>query len=57
MKNNPPDLQELVAAAGGYDKITPDMWAAFDRAVDAYQQARREGLANDEADARRRSRP
>jgi hypothetical protein len=51
--NSPPDLQELVAAVGGYDKIIPEMWAAFDRAMDAYQQARREELANDKTDSAR----
>jgi hypothetical protein len=40
--NSPPDLQELVAAAGGYDKITPGMWAAFDRAMADWQLRRRE---------------
>jgi hypothetical protein len=51
--NSPPDLQELVVAVGGYDKITPEMWAAFDRAMDAYQQMRRNELANDKADPAR----
>jgi hypothetical protein len=51
--NSPPDLQELVAAAGGYKKITPEMWAAFDQAMDEYQKARREGLANDKANSAR----
>lgn len=27
----PPDLQELVRAYGGYDRITPEAWAAYDR--------------------------
>jgi hypothetical protein len=49
MKTSPPDLQELVAAVGGYDKITPEMRAAFDAAIDAYQQMRRNELANDKA--------
>jgi hypothetical protein len=45
MKISPPlDLQELVDAAGGHEKITPDMWGAFDRAMEAYQQARRDEL-------------
>ena len=26
-----PDLQALVAAHGGYHKITPEAWAAYDR--------------------------
>jgi hypothetical protein len=42
MKISPPDLQELVEAAGGYDKITLDMWAAFDRAMADWQLRRRE---------------
>jgi hypothetical protein len=44
VKNNPPDLQKLIATAGGYDRITAQMWAEFDRAMDAYQQARRDEL-------------
>jgi hypothetical protein len=50
MKISPPDLQELVEAAGGYDKITSEQWAAFDRAMNVYQQARREVSADDKAD-------
>jgi hypothetical protein len=47
MKIKPPDLHELVAAAGGYDRITPAMWAAFDQAMEPYHQARREISADD----------
>jgi hypothetical protein len=44
----PPDLQiELVAMAGGYDKITPAQWAAFDRAMADYQRTRREAMETD----------
>jgi hypothetical protein len=50
MKNlSPPDLQELVTAAGGCDKITPEMWAAFDDAMAEYQCARREVLVIEKA--------
>jgi hypothetical protein len=28
-----PDLQELVARFGGYDRITPEAWAEYDREV------------------------
>jgi len=37
-----PDLQELVAAWGGYDKITPEAWAAYDRALADWERRRRE---------------
>jgi hypothetical protein len=47
MKIQPPDLQELVAAGGGYDRITPEMWAAFDHAMEVYEQTRRAALADD----------
>jgi hypothetical protein len=50
MKTPPPDLQELVVIAGGYAKIAPEMWTAFDRAMDAYQEARREVKFDDKAD-------
>jgi hypothetical protein len=39
---NPPDLQQLVAEFGGYNKITPDAWAQHDKVMDAYQTAIRE---------------
>jgi hypothetical protein len=38
-----PDLQELVAAWGGYDKIPPAAWEAWDRAVAEYQDFVRRG--------------
>jgi hypothetical protein len=37
----PPDLQELVARHGGYDKITADAWRAFDCAMNEWRQALR----------------
>ena len=34
LRSNPaPDLQELVARHGGYDKIPPEAWAEHDRAM------------------------
>jgi hypothetical protein len=39
-----PNLQNLVAAFGGYDKITPEAWAEWDRACAEYQQYRRDVL-------------
>jgi hypothetical protein len=30
-EQRPPDLQELVRAHGGYDRITPEAWANYDR--------------------------
>jgi hypothetical protein len=29
----PPDLQQTIEAFGGYDKVTPDAWAAYDKAM------------------------
>jgi len=40
----PPDLQALVAEAGGYEKISPEMWAAFDRAMAVWRAQRSETL-------------
>jgi hypothetical protein len=37
----PPDLQELVALFGGYDKITPEAWAEHDRAMVQWHHDRR----------------
>jgi hypothetical protein len=37
----PPDLQELVAEHGGYDKITPKAWAEYDARMAAWQARRR----------------
>jgi hypothetical protein len=48
-----PDLQELVAAFGGYDKITLEGWAAWDRANAEYQQYRRDVLLEERARGRR----
>jgi hypothetical protein len=50
MKPQPPNLQDLVAVAGGYDKIALTEWAAFDRAMDEYQAARRGTLSSNPAD-------
>jgi hypothetical protein len=36
-----PDLQEMVAIYGGYDKITAEDWAEYDRRQGDYQEARR----------------
>jgi hypothetical protein len=46
----PPDLQELVAKHGGYDKITAKGWAEFDRAMAEWQQWRREEIARERAE-------
>jgi hypothetical protein len=37
-----PDLHALVAAHGGYDKITSEAWTEYDRAMSAWQAQRRE---------------
>jgi hypothetical protein len=36
-----PDLQELVRKHGGYDKITPEAWAEYDRVLAEWQEAKR----------------
>ena len=36
-----PDLQALIQQCGGYDKITPKLWAAWDRANAEWQERRR----------------
>jgi hypothetical protein len=42
LKYNPaPDLQELVRRFGGYDKITPEAWEEYDRAMAEWQERRR----------------
>ena len=42
LRSNPtPDLQELVARHGGYDKISPEAWAEHDRAMAEWQERRR----------------
>lgn len=33
LRESPPDLQELVLAHGGFDRITPEAWLAYDRAL------------------------
>jgi hypothetical protein len=43
MKRMPPDLQALVAAHGGYDKITREAWAEYDTQVAAWQAYIRRG--------------
>jgi hypothetical protein len=50
MTMRPPDLQELVARFGGYDKITPEAWAEYDRAMAEWQLKRREVIAQERAD-------
>jgi len=40
--NAPPDLQLLVAAHGGYDRITPEAWVKFDADLAAWKQRLRE---------------
>jgi hypothetical protein len=37
----PPDLQELVRQYGGYDRITPEAWAKWDRDNAAWHARRR----------------
>ena len=39
---DPPDLQALVAAHGGYDRITLEAWAEYHRAMAKWQAQRRE---------------
>ena len=34
----PPDLQELVAVHGGYNKITPEAWDKFDRKTKTWRE-------------------
>src|SRR5262249_60880807 len=42
LRANPaPDLQALVERHGGYDKITPEAWAEYDRALAEWQERRR----------------
>jgi hypothetical protein len=50
MTMRPPDLQELVARFGGYDKITPEAWAEYDRAMAEWQIKRREMIAQERSD-------
>ena len=39
-----PELQALVRQCGGYDKITPEHWAAWDRANTEWQARRRANM-------------
>jgi hypothetical protein len=34
----PPDLQELVATQGGYNNITPEAWAEYDRKTKTWRE-------------------
>jgi hypothetical protein len=54
--NAPPDLQALVAAAGGYEKISPEMWAAFDRGMAEWRAQRSETLRREARGDGQRSR-
>jgi hypothetical protein len=47
-KDSPPDLQALVAKFGGYNKITPEAWAEWDRRNAEYQQRRRERIRKEQ---------
>jgi hypothetical protein len=47
--NEAPNLQRLVAKFGGYDKITPEAWAVWDRAVAEWQQRRRDTVRQEQA--------
>jgi hypothetical protein len=66
IQDGPPDLQRLVELRGGYDKITPEDWATFDRATSEHHARRRKLLARElaqtfknprESASRRRSVP
>ena len=48
-----PNLQDLVARYGGYDKIPPEAWARWDAANAEWQQRRRMIVREENA----RSRP
>jgi hypothetical protein len=48
----PPDLQEYVVRFVGYNKITPEGWAEYDRSMAEYQQRRREVVASEIMDYR-----
>ena len=41
LHNPAPDLQELVARHDGYNKVTPEAWAEYDRAMAEWQERRR----------------
>jgi hypothetical protein len=38
-----PDLQELIAAFGMYNKITPEAWAIWDAEIEEYRSRLRRG--------------
>jgi hypothetical protein len=44
-----PNLQDLVAKHGGYDRITREAWAEWDRINADYQQHRRDVLREEQA--------
>jgi hypothetical protein len=47
---SPPDLQSLVLAHGGYDRIPPDAWARFDADMARWKECLRLGLGYYESD-------
>jgi len=45
LKTHPwPELQDLIDRFGGYNRITPEGWAEYDAAVEAWQTARKARL-------------
>jgi hypothetical protein len=44
--NPAPDLQDLVRKHGGYDKIPPEAWTEYDRAMAEWHECRRTGSAD-----------
>ena len=40
----PPDLQQLVKDHGGYDKITPEAWAKWDKDTAEWKADMRAGV-------------
>jgi hypothetical protein len=43
-----PDLDALVATFGSYSEISPEAWAAWDEAIEAWQLARRDYTLGDQ---------
>jgi hypothetical protein len=43
----PPNLQDLVAKSGGYNRITPEAWAEWDQQNDECQAKYRRALAEE----------
>ena len=41
-QREPPSLQQLVLDHGTYDKITPEAWDKFDKAMAEYANSRRQ---------------